>query len=96
MKKRSKCYAIVSLLFAVVASAVTWLVLNENSPFDTYFLYHVTGRNFVGRLVFVPYVVVLLLRPSFGADELSYILIFFQWLLVGIVLAILICRARKA
>lgn len=89
-----KCRAKVSLAFAVVASLATWLVLSENSPFDNYFLYHVTGRNLVGRLVFLPYVVLLLVRPSFWADQITYALIFTQWLVVGFFIALFACRKR--
>jgi hypothetical protein len=88
----SKCKAKISVIFAVVASVVTWLVLSENSPFDRFFLYHVTGRDFFGRLVFLPYVVLLLLHPTVWADLISYALIFTQWLVVGFLISLLMCR----
>jgi hypothetical protein len=95
MKIASRRHVIRSLLFALLASFITWLVLSEHSPFDNYFLYHVSGRNFVGRLVFVPYILMLLLRPSFGADEITYLFIFLQWLLVGLVLSLFVCKFRR-
>ena len=92
----SRCRATVSLTFALLASFATWLVLSENSPFDNYFLYHVNGRNFVGRLVFVPYILTLLLRPPFWADQISYAFIFAQWLVVGFVVSIFGCKKGRS
>ena len=96
MKIISRCTITVSLTFSVLASFATWLVLSENSPFDNYFLYHVNGRNFVGRLVFVPYILTLLLRPPFWADQISYAFIFAQWLVVGFVVSIFVCKKGRS
>lgn len=90
----SRCRVLISLTFALLASLVTWLILSENSPFDHYFLYHVSGRNLVGRLVFVPYVILLLIRPAFWDDQISYALIFAQWLVVGFIFSLIVCRHR--
>jgi len=90
----SRCKVITSVIFSICVSVLTWLVLSENSPFDNYFLYHVGGRNLVGRLVFLPYVVVMLIHPAVGADQITYGLIFAQWLVVGFVLSILACKLR--
>jgi len=70
------------------------VVLSEKSPLDSYFLNHVAGRNLVARLVFLPYAVVMLLHPDLWADQISYILIFVQWLLIGLLLAAIVCRRR--
>jgi len=94
MKIFSRFRVSISLTFALLASLVTWLILSENSPFDHYFLYHVSGRNLVGRLVFVPYVILLLIRPAFWDDQISYALIFAQWFLVGFVISLVSCRRR--
>jgi hypothetical protein len=96
MKIVSRCRAIMSVIFALLATFATWLVLSENSPFDNYFLYHVSGRNFVGRLVFLPYVLLLVFRPPFWADQISYLFIFAQWLLGGFILSLVIYRHSDA
>ena len=96
MKIISRCTVTVILILSVLASFATWLVLSENSPFDNYFLYHVNGRNFVGRLVFVPYILTLLLRSPFCADQISYALIFAQWLVVGFVVSIFVCKKGRS
>ena len=92
----SRYRAIVSLTFAVLASFATWLVLSEESPFDNYFLYHVNGRNLVGRLVFVPYILTLLLGPRFWADQISYAFIFAQWLVVGFAVSIFVFKNGRS
>jgi hypothetical protein len=92
MRILSRCRVKISLTFAVMAFGITWLVLSDNSPFERFFLYHVTGRNIVGELVFVPYLALLLLRPTFWADQISYALVFTQWLIVGFIISLPICR----
>jgi hypothetical protein len=94
MKLISRCSAFISVTFAVLASFVTWLVLSENSPLDNYFLYHVSGRNAVGRVVFLPYILTLILRPRFWADQISYLFIFIQWLVIGFVLSLFACKGN--
>jgi len=96
MRIISRCRATISLTFALLAFLVTWLVLSENSPFDKYFLYHVDGRNLVGRLVFLPYILTLLLGPAFWSDQISYAFIFAQWLVVGFVVSIFVCRKGRS
>ena len=91
-----RCRVTISLTFAVLASFATWLVLSEESPFDNYFLYHVTWRNLIGRLVFVPYVLTLLLGPAFWADQISYAFIFAQWLVVGFVVSIFVFKNGRS
>ena|ERR1043166_2609198 len=95
MKIIKRCPVVISFIFALCATLITWLVLSENSPLDNYFLYHTTVRNLVGRLVFLPYAAVLLIRPSFWADQISYALIFLQWLLVGFLISVIVCRRRN-
>ena len=92
----SRCRTTISLTFTLLASLVTWLVLSENSALDNYFLYHVTGRNVVARLAFVPYILTLILGPAFWADQISYAFIFAQWLVVGFVVSIFVCRKGRS
>lgn len=85
-----------SLIFALVATLLTWLVLGEASPFEGYFLYHVTIRNLLAQLLTVPYLVLIILRPRFWVDQIFYSLIFLQWLLVGFLLSVFACRFTRA
>ena len=62
------------------------------SLLENYSLYHVTGRNLVGRLVFVPYILTLLLGPRCWADQISYAFIFAQWFVVGFVVSLFVCK----
>lgn len=92
--RASKPRMIFTLLFALIATTVTWLVLSHNSPMADYFLFHVGIRNVVGRMLFVPYLILLMLNldtPD-AADLVSYVLAFLQWLLLGYVIARLILR----
>jgi len=82
----------ISLSFALLLSLVTWLILGENSPFKGYFLQHVLIPNLWGQLLIVPYLILIIVRPRFWVDQISYALIFLQWLLFGFVLSLLVCR----
>lgn len=87
-----RCRAGVSLVFALAASLLTWLVLGDWSPLEQYFLQHVTIPNILRAILTVPYLVLMVLRPAAFADTIGYALIFVQWLLVGFILSLLICR----
>lgn len=76
-------------------SALTWLVLGDSSPLAEYFLEHVTVPNLVRSMLTVPYLLLMVLRPNRDADFIGYILIFVQWLIVGFVLSLLVCRRRS-
>jgi hypothetical protein len=80
------------LIFALVATLVTWLMLGENSPLEGYFLFHVAIANLVLKLLVVPYSVVMVLRPLIWADAISYALIFLQWLIVGFLFSLVFFR----
>ena len=90
MRKKITLAAII----AFFATLITWLVLSENSPFDNYFLYHVGVKNFVARLVFVPYALLLLTRAEDGSDLLTYALVFLQWLILALIITVVVARAR--
>ena len=81
-----------SLTFALVATLVTWLALGENSPLGGYFLYHVAVPNLFRKILTLPYLILILLRPGLWADEIGYLLVFLQWLVGGFVLSLLIYR----
>ena len=58
-----------SIIFAVAATALTWLVLGEGSPLRGYFLNHTAIPNFVGRLLVLPYFGLIMIRPPVSLQE---------------------------
>jgi hypothetical protein len=89
-----KCRTVVNLSFALGATMLTWLVLSLESPMADYFLDHVAIKNIVGQLLIIPYLIVLALRlDTLEQDNFaSYSLAFLQWLVVGILVSLLLCR----
>ena len=92
----SNCKLRITLGFALLATLVTWLILGEASPFEGYFLYHVTLRNLLAQLLTIPYLILMVLRPTFWVDQIAYALVFLQWLLVGFLLSVFACRFTRA
>lgn len=92
MSALSKCRIRISLGFAFGASLVTWLVLGDTSPFKEYFIHHVTVPNMLRQLLIVPYLILTILNPDVFGDAIGYLLEFLQWLLIGYLLARLICK----
>jgi hypothetical protein len=71
---------VVTTVLAFVLTVTTWLILGDNSPLQNYFLQHVTIPNLFRVLLTVPYLLVVILRPSSFVDALSYGFISLQWL----------------
>lgn len=89
----STCTAGISTGFALVAMAITWLVLGETSPLREYFSYHVAVTNFAGKLLPLPYFGLMILRPPYAIQDLvGYGLEFIQWLVIGYLVALIFCR----
>src|SRR5437660_8668757 len=85
-----------SIIFAIAATTLTWLVLADGSPLRGYFLNHTTIPNFVGRLLIVPYLGLILIRPSlFLQDVVGLVLELVQWLVVGFVFMLAFRRLRR-
>jgi hypothetical protein len=83
----------ISIGFALIAMGLTWLVLGETSPLREYFTYHVAVPNFVGKLLPLPYFGLMILRPPYAIQDLvGYGLEFIQWLVIGYVVAFMLCR----
>jgi hypothetical protein len=78
---------VVTIVLAVVLTVTTWLILGDNSPFQNYFLQHVTMPNLFRVLLTVPCLLVVILRPSSFVDALSYIFILLQWLIAAYIVA---------
>lgn len=96
MSSVSKSRVTIALTFAIVATTMVWLVLGESSPFYDYFLFNVTVPNIVGRLITIPYIIMMILRPRTGGDALAYIFVFLQWFLVGYIIAALFVRKKES
>jgi hypothetical protein len=80
--------------FSVMLCFLAWLVLGDNSPFQEYFLNHVGLPNLIRQLLLLPYLVLVVVRPStpLGDDILILTIESLQWLLVGYFLSRLIFR----
>jgi hypothetical protein len=81
-----------TVLFAVTARFMTWLVIGEWSPFHDYFLEHLMVKNFVLKLLIIPYVVMLIIKPEtdFGDMLVATVVELLQWLLLSFLLALFI------
>ena len=79
---------------SVLVCFSVWLVLGDNSPFQEYFLNHVGLPNLIRRLLVLPYLALVVVRPStpLGDDILILTIEFLQWLLVGYFISRLIFR----
>jgi hypothetical protein len=80
--------------FSVLVCFLVWLVLGDNSPVEEYFLNHVGLPNLIRQLLILPYLALVVVRPStpLGDDILILTIEFLQWLLVGYFLSRLIFR----
>lgn len=76
-----------SVLLALGAVLITWLVQDESSPFADYFLWHPGLRNFWAILNAVPYIAAEILTDE--SIVLFTVLQFIQWFVVGFVLSFL-------
>ena len=90
----SKCRVRISLAVALFACLISWLIVGETSPLADYFLWHVEIPNLWSALHVVPYLIIMIFRPAPFDEAITFILVFLQWLLIGYVLARLICRIR--
>src|SRR5216683_6344429 len=90
----SMCRAKTSLSFGLAACLTSWLIVGEKSPLRLYFLYHVAIPNLWARLHIIPYIMIVVLRPTMFADGMQYFLIFMQWAVIGFVFALLVCKRK--
>lgn len=74
-----------SVLLALGATLITWLLLGESSPLADYFLTHVGLRNFWVLLNAVPYIAAAIVSDD--SEVLFTFLQFIQWFVVGFVLS---------
>lgn len=91
MKRR----ALFSLIVALGAVLVNWLILGDSSPLHQYFLRHGSGIvNFWLALNFIPVLLgVMVSRSHGGPNELVYIvLVFVQWFIIAFVVSFFLTR----
>lgn len=76
-------------MVAVGALLVSWLLLDESSPLDQYFLWHVEVPNFWRLLNAVPFIAGSMISGSHaGPDFPVFIaLLLIQWFIVGFVIS---------
>jgi len=88
----SKFTSAFAVLFAAIARFLTWLVIGEWSPFHDYFLDHLMVKNFILKLLIIPYVAVLIIKPEtdFGDMLVATVVELLQWLVLGSLLALFI------
>jgi hypothetical protein len=90
----SICRAKISLSFGLAGCLISWAIVGEKSPLRLYFLYHVAIPNLWARLHTIPYIVIVVLRPTMFADAILYFFIFIQWAIIGFLLALLVCKRQ--
>ncbi len=91
----SKCRTILSPGIALGACFINWLIMGESSPLADYFLYHVEIPNLWRVLHILPYLFVVIFRTQIIEVAIYYFLVFLQWLLLGYVVALLVCRRAE-
>jgi hypothetical protein len=75
---------------------LVWLILGDSSPFNEYFLYHVTVPNFVRWLHVLTYLLVVILRPQPPLEAIVvYGSIFIQWFVVAFLFGMAVCGLLK-
>ena len=92
MTRRWKCHVRTATLIGLVGLVTTWLFMAESSPLWTYFLDHVQIPNLWARINTIPYLIVVVFRPSMLAEALFYFLAFLQWLIIGFLISFVVCR----
>ena len=90
--KNVKPRLVFSVLLALGAILMTWLLQGESSPLADYFLWHPGLRNFWAILNVVPYIIAEILTDE--SIVLFTILQFIQWFIIGFVLWSLFVRRR--
>lgn len=87
---------LLSASFALLCVFLVWLILGDWSPFNEYFLYHVTVPNFVRWLHVLTYLLVVILRPEPPFEEVVvYGSIFIQWFVVAFLSSIAVYGLLK-
>jgi len=86
-----------SLIVALGAVLVNWLILGDSSPLHDYFLRHGSGiEDLWLALNFIPVLLATVVsRNPGGGDELVYlVLVFVQWFTVALVASFFLLRRR--
>ena len=91
---KPKFQIIFSCVITGLALIITWLVLAESSPFQEYFIWHVTIPNLWGLTILVPYIfgAIIAGNPHAPPEVIVYIGLILQWFLIGFLLSIPISK----
>ena len=83
---------VVSVLVALGAILITWLILGESSPFDDYFSTHTAIPNLWRMLNALPFIAGGVLSGNHGGSPLILftVLQFIQWFIIGFVASTLL------
>jgi hypothetical protein len=87
-----------SLVVAVGAVLVNWLILGDSSPLHQYFLRHGSGiEDFWLALNFLPVLLAAIVsRNPGGGDELLYaVLVFIQWFTIAFMVSSFLFKVRR-
>jgi len=87
-----KCHVRIAVLIGLAGLVMTWLFMSESSPLWSYFLNHVQIPNFWARVLTIPYLIVVVFRPSMLAEPMFYFLAFVQWTIIGFLISLVGCR----
>ena len=81
----------------VVALLLTWLLLDETSPLEEYFLWHVGVPNFWRALNAAPFIIGSVISGSHaGPHPAVFItLLCLQWFIVGFVISLLLSLVSR-
>ena len=85
-------------MVALIALFLTWLLLDDTSPLDEYFLWHVDIPNYWRLLNAVPFIAGSIISGSHaGPHPVVYITLqCIQWFIVGFVLSLVLRLFRRA
>jgi len=84
-----------SVCVIIIASALSWLIVGETSPFCEYFLWHVAIPNFWETLNFIPFATSVIAGGHSGNEFAFYVGFAVQWFIIGLALSFAVSAFRK-
>ena len=96
MKNQIKFRLRFSGLLTAAALVLNWLITSDNSPFNSYFLWHSDLPNWWAALHILPVIVTAVVagNPHSGSETLFVVLLALQWLIIGLMLSQLLVALR--
>jgi hypothetical protein len=92
--QKRKFQFVFSLVVALGALLVTWLILGDGSPFESYFARHVDVANMLRLTTFPPFVLSAMISRNPHSPPMATFVVglFLQWSLIGYLLSIPVAR----